>query len=237
MSRQKYMPMKTKLRQLFIKMRKAGTSPLQAQPGSNPLSTSPAFTLRSSKNLLLNHFIDCYVENKLELLIISGQPNEQELKAHFYDLLTEYHDLIGSIQNKTILSYRKRLVKIREKIKQVIFCTHIYLVKRDPALKAILSKYNFRFESHLSDANVLKLLDSHVRNWNVDLEIVIKEIEQYNEKNKSDTKASRKTFLENIVAMKKEGFDIQLNSTMLDEYAVAVNAFNQLIEAKRKAAA
>lgn len=229
--------MKTKLKQLFTSCRKAGTLPQHQQQSSSVLPTSLPFTLRKISELSVNDWIRCDIENDLSVLIISGNPTAEELQLHYNDIAIEYHDLIGSSATRNMLMMRKKMIRLQYKIKQAIYCTNAYLYKRDKRLKEILSSLNFRFESSKSDQHILKLLEAHVKNWTVDLQKMQADIDTYVQKNKSADKVTRRTYLENIVALKKEGFDININATMLDEYAVAFNAFNQIMEAKQSKAA
>lgn len=230
------MQMKTKLKQLFTSMGRFGNL-LQLRRHLNKTSpTLPAFTLRKLSEISVDGFIRCYCENDLTAMILTGEPSEQDLLLHLTDLVIDYHDLIGSPQSRNMLFMRKRITRLRTKIKMAIYCTGVYLDKRDPQLKEILSGFNFRFEGRKSDDQIIKLLDAHVKNWKIDLSNLEKDVETYIKANRSTEQTTRRTFIENIVDMKKEGYDINIKSTMADEYAVTVCSYNQLMESREKVA-
>lgn len=231
------MQMKRILKRSFIPTGKTGTTQQQQLQENNPSLTSQPFTLRNISNLLLNDFIRCYTEEDLSPLIISGKPTKVQLQKQFTDIAMDYHDLIGSAETRTMLMMRKKYIRQEAKIQQVVFFTHAWLLRPNKELKEKIKKLGFHFDSNKSAKLILDSLDHHLKAWKIDLEVIQKDIQNYLKKKQVTEKVTRKTFLENIVAMKKEGFDVDLMKTMTDEYAVAVNAYNQLIETRQQQAA
>lgn len=231
------MPIKTMFQRLFTSPVKAGNSQLSPLHDSKVLSTSQgSISLKEIHELVLFDFIKAYVDGDLSVLVHKGsvRPPDGKLKDHFQNILIEYHDLIGSTETKTLVQLRKKIIQFRSKIAQVISIGYSWNENRKPALLDILHAHGFFPAEEASKEDVYNQLFAHVKDWEVDLSVAEKDLDLYISKKKANDKATKKTFLDNVVVLKKNGFQIDIHKTMLDEYAVAIHHYNQMIEQNRK---
>jgi hypothetical protein len=218
---------------LFTSMVRSGNSPQSRVPVSETLPTSPPSTLRHIHEIDVNAWVKCYCENDLRPLIIDGKPTPEQLQERFQEILIEYHDRIGSHESRSMVSMRKKIVRTRAKLIIVPMLIQNYLLTGKKELKDLAAKYSFRFESTMHPELIIKHLQAHIKNWEVELDMYQKDLDNYIAARHSDDKVTRETFIKNIVHMRKEGFDVSMK-TMLDEYAVSIQLFNQYIESKTK---
>lgn len=227
------MQKKTKQTPSFISMEASGSSQQSSLQENVASLTSLLFTLHSIETIDVNNWVKCYCDNDLRPLIISGTPTPHDLQQCFQEILIDYHDKIGSVESLTMVSMRKKITRTRGKLIIVPLLLHNYILTRKKELKDMMGKYFFRFDSTWSDERLHTHLQAHIKNWDVELQMFEKDLDRYIESKKTTDKVTRETFLKNIVQMRKEGFDVTM-TTMLDEYAITVQLFNQFIANKEK---
>ena len=234
---QRSMPIKTMFQRLFTSPAKAGNSQQNPMHVSKASSISQdSISLKEIHEISVFEFIKAYVDGDLSVLLHRGSyvPPDWKLKDHFNNVMIEYHDLIGSPETKTLVQLRKKIIQLRSKIAQVISVGYSWNENRKHTLLEILHSHGFFPSEDASKQDVYNQLVAHVKDWEVDLDVAENDMELYINKKKSNDKATKKTFLDNVVVLKKNGFQIDMHKTMLDEYAVAIHHYNQMIEQTRK---
>ena len=233
MKRHNNMRRKTTSTPSFTSMDSSGSLPQNKVPVSETLPTLQPCTLRTIEDIDVNAWVKCYCDNDLRPLIIDGTPTPEMLQERFQEILIEYHDRIGSIESLSMVSMRKKITRTRSKLIIVPLLLHNYMLSRKKEFKDLMGKYSFRFDATWSDERLQTHLEAHIKNWSIELNMFEKDLNDYLQAKKTTDKVTRETFLRNIVQMRKEGFDVSMK-TMLDEYAVSVQLFNQFITNKEK---
>lgn len=73
----------------------------------------------TAQHLPLNKFIDCIVDNNLQSLTISGFPKEEQLRAAWSNIMSEYSDLIGSQEYRLYIEMLKEVSILKISIDQI----------------------------------------------------------------------------------------------------------------------
>ncbi len=194
------------------------------------------YSLHSLKTLPLKTFIDCYVGDNLEGLVISDNCTKEVLQLHFNDLLMEYYDLVGSKESQVYLSLQKSIIKLIHKVNLLIPVVDIYLKYRSDELKNLISKLGFYFQKEYSNELILKQFEGFIISQKVEIEKKQKELNALVKVSIDEQKASRETFITNIVYMAKENFNVNIETDTVEVYAIKLKLFNNYVEQKIEAA-
>lgn len=104
----------------------------------------------SINEIPFNKFEDCYVDNKLTSLIISGNASEEQLKQCWDNIHEEYVYAIGDNENKLYLRLYKELCELATRIHLIRRLVEILQDYRVKKFEDILNKElnsNFNFDS------------------------------------------------------------------------------------------
>ena len=229
------MLMKKKLIQWFILMVSAFRFAKKKKQQDSAISLP--YLLHSIESLPLKSFIACYTGQGLQSLIISGHPTEEQLQEQFRNITLEYHDLIASEQSKAYVALQKQVIRIAGRIMLLNAVFPVYLNNRNEELKKIMSKNGFHFQKEQSEKLLNKLFVAYMKSLYAELSNKEKDVDKLIKEGSSTEQATRETFINNIIAMGKEGYVIDLEKVMTDVYALTLKAYNELMGAKIKAAA
>lgn len=87
---------------------------------TSPKEPQPLSTYHSSIDTLpLCRFIDCIVDNNLAALVITGEPNYNELRRAWSNILGEYSDAVGNAEYRVYVSVFKEVTELELKLSAI----------------------------------------------------------------------------------------------------------------------
>jgi hypothetical protein len=82
-------------------------------------TTPSAKWYRHITELPLNRFIDCLVDDNIYALVITGNPDQVELKAAWLDIQSEYADAIGNSEYRLFVNLMKEVIVLGTTLDQI----------------------------------------------------------------------------------------------------------------------
>lgn len=134
----------------------------QPQQPLQPESPSATF-YRSISNLPLYKYRDCVVNDNLAALIITGFPQQSDLRSAWLDIRQEYADIIGDNEQKNYLNALKEVNLLNCTLEQIKICIE-WLGKclaflPNPAVQEYVNKFGSDLNSFLDAAFIFDYND------------------------------------------------------------------------------
>jgi len=132
----------------YIKKDLNGTTAPQSKPEPTVLGTPNLY--RKINKIPFDKFEDCYVDNDLSSLIISGTPTQQELQECWDVMHEDYIYAIGDSEQKLYLRLYKEVSELTTRIhliRRIIEVLYNYRVKKMEDILNKELKSSFKFDS------------------------------------------------------------------------------------------
>ena len=192
----------------------------------------PAVLIESAYNCQLSTYIDMIVDDKLDGIIISGNPLREQLEEAKMKIISEFHEISGGGETKvyvdTASSYYAKLSVIAG------FDIAIRLMQAGMYAKAIefLNKYGVKCSAPTTDEELkllINMIDLKLKNRLAKLQEASSKFKALSSKKKCD-KPTRAYFNRLLVMLSTcEVVKIQLNPKKMTvaEFAEYLNVFNE----------
>lgn len=72
--------------------------------------------LHTIKTLMLEDFIEAICNDKLNVLIIAGEPSQEQLQAAFAEIKTDYTSIIGTIEENSLFDLSREIGMLQSEI-------------------------------------------------------------------------------------------------------------------------
>lgn len=198
----------------------------------------------SISELTIKKFEQCLFKSAYKVLIIDGEPSEEELKAAWLSLYTEYIDLSG-IAVTAELEIMKTIFYLDCRIKKINLLLHIQYESMDKIGMPCIGGFDkMRFYGHKLywDKNhpdhygfkcQLQSIESKEKKYKDDYNEKMKELWEFKKKQKDGEiplLQKRKEFIRTINVLGKYGYPIDRDKTTVEEFALMVHDYNEAME-------
>ena len=197
-----------------------------------PVQSLPCLLLTIDK-LTLAKFIHCSTTNDLTQLIDTGTATDAELEIHFNDIKIAFADLKESKNTLHFSNIQKQIVKLTYKIQFVATMLSVYFISKSDVLKKLISKQGFYFDATHTEELITKKFEGYCTNISIDIANKNKELQNLLGED-NGAKPTRESFINDIIQLTKEGYKIDIDTTMTDVYALSIKSYTQFLEAKQK---
>jgi hypothetical protein len=189
---------------------------------------------KSCAEISVAKFRKAHCHNDLKILIISGEPTEGQLLDAWNEIVFELSGLIRTEDSARIYEMQLEMTQLQYHIVYVEKAVMVLRVRHSDSIVEELHSLGYpgiydpgQPEERTRQLNrLLSLCKTKV----YDLEVLQDEYDRL-EKTNEGKKQSDEDFIKNIVMLKKWGYKIDMEETMMDEYAQAMNLYMQ--ETKR----
>lgn len=139
--------------------------------GQSKTGTSSYKLYRNIADLPLVRFIDAYVDNNLSVLVIEGNPPEQEINEAWFDIRVQYADAIGDTNFRNYATVKGQVANLEitnEKARILItelsmhYCTQLH----DRLNKLFNYKFNLPGDNYEGE---LKRAEKRAGGWRLEL--------------------------------------------------------------------
>lgn len=223
--------MNNKKQWLFAKKQKRVNS-LSVRPktqsGRNTSSSTLYLTCAKTP---LEVFIDCLVDGYYEGLIISGNPNEEELKEAWNNIYLEYCSLMQENQHNEVFELIKEINSLNAKITLVDTCVRHLAYNFDQQIVDILNELRLRCNLLETDQGekLLKKLDgviSRAKKWLVEIQVAEAKLQTLQEKDKENN--PREYFYDMLMVISKQnGYHAKSSDITVYEFCRHIKKLNE----------
>ena len=189
--------------------------------------------IRSCHKLLMSQFIDCLVDKNLDVL---GHGTEEELKAAWADIYSEFTSLRKSEQSSEMFELMKEVLTLDNKLKIINKCLEVLWVcyNRDIANELQMLGYQVKLdwsdkESYYSG---LRSITSKAKTLSAQLKRKEQELQAITEKNKGEGYSRTHFDSINVNLSKFMEFNIREEEITVSKWCMMVNKYEGWLEVK-----
>lgn len=186
---------------------------------------------------MLSAFIDAYLNANYRAIVKSGNPDEEQLAAAWSDILLDYYDLVLTEKSKIYLGLNKQMLGYAARIEQLPVLVQGWLISRSDDLKRKIASLGFHFQKIHTDEQILNQLFAHIKYLTLEMDNRKKDMENLMKTDSDGGTVTRQTFIDNLIVLNKEfGIGVNDRAVTLEVYALCLHQFNEIIQAKMRAA-
>lgn len=204
--------------------------------------------INNAKDCSVRKYIQSVFEERLEVLIIEGEPTKGQLLNALENIQTEYIDLSNqNNSNESILVKTINALKLRISIIKFYIQIHrdCILFVGEPYHPAIndLKKFGHKLFWDKENPNIISFLEqlnkieSKEKRTDSELSLKLKEYTVLKSKEKKENvsvRDARISFLKAMNNLGKFGYSIDKDKTTVEEFALMVREYADTIEAEKK---
>jgi hypothetical protein len=202
--------------------------------------------IESISELTLKQFEQCLFKDNYSVLIIEGEASENELKSAWISLYTEYIDLSG-LAATTELDLMRTIFYLDSRVRMIALLLHIQRESLDkigvPCIGAFdkMRVYGHSLVWDKANPNLewfnkqLLAIENNEKKYQIQCDGKIKELLELKKKQSKGQVTvlqKRKEFIRTINALTKHGYKIDRDKTSVEEFALMLCDYNDIIEAE-----
>lgn len=178
---------------------------------------------------MMDIFIDCYCNAKLERLVISGKPLKGQVGKAWDDIFTDYCDLIGDKKN---LECAKELSYLECKLRTISYCLYLLKITYSQKCVDIIHDYHYPQKFNYEDQVQYHKDIAAVQMAMGSVKIAIRAAAQeYKDQQTTGKKLSEDDFGELLTVLgKNNNTRYPAQNTTVAEFAYAYKSFKKEIE-------
>lgn len=194
----------------------------------------------SCADLPLNKFIDCIVDGNLQALTITGFPTPEQLQEAWQNIISEYSDIVGTLEYKLYVSLYKEIAISKIILDQVTVALNILKLTYDEffaneANRILRSNCKFNWKDPASyHAEVDKCFNrSKALKIRLDLKLLQFEAIEKKNKGKDGAQMTRQYFTSVLITLSDYAkYRIEDNIKM-SEYCERIKRFSEYCESQK----
>jgi hypothetical protein len=185
------------------------------------------------QNLMMDVFIDCYCNAKLERLVISGNPRKEIIEAAWEEIFTDYCDLIGDKKN---LEAAKELSWLECKLRTISYCLYLLKITHSVRCVEIIQEFGYRQKFNYEDQVQYHKDIAAVKLAMGSVKIAIRSAAQeYKDQQTTGKKLTEPDFYELLSVLgKNNNHSMHAKDTTVYEFGCAYKLFKNEIESQKK---
>lgn len=200
-----------------------------------PQKSYPSNIYQHANELPLIKFIDCLVNKNFKCLVKTGTATQKEILSAWDNIYSEYCDLSGSPQYKSLMLLNREIGFLRSKILTIKLCLGVLILRPSQSaitqLRAYGYAYPFNYEDKVSYFKDLSTVGNKSKSHELALELKIKDLEKMNMKSEPVTE---QTFTGILVTLSNHYHrNISAREITVSEFATIRKAYDDEIEALR----
>lgn len=135
---------------LYIKLRQQASilSKLEQKKATHEL---PSNIFCRCSEIFLSQFIECLINNNLQVLIKEDTANQSDLAKAWELIYNEYAQLNESIVYRTVLSYEKEISRLTERYSQITTACLVLSVKHSKYFIQLLKDFGYNYTFNYAD--------------------------------------------------------------------------------------
>lgn len=192
----------------------------------------PVILKNECSQIVVDDFIKAYCRNDLSVLVISGQPSQEQMMDAWNELYFEYASIIRTDESNHIFNLHRKITSMRIQCSYVDLATNLLklqFLENCIDEDVVLQLQNFGYEIEITDdkekwERQLNRIVSLCKTIKWDLADLEDEMKRLNNAN-SGKKQSETDFIQNVVMLQKWGYPVKRKETYMDEYAQAMNIY------------
>lgn len=193
-----------------------------------PQANQTGILHRSCKALPLFNFIECYCNNDLTYLIISGEPTEAELQDAWNEILLEYLGLVKNEKSSYLFDLGKRITLLQYHIQHINDAVEILHYKYDSDIAGDLRGMGYKLSAEYNTEEYTKQLDMIVSKCKTRVFELGELQDEYKrlDDTVTGTKQTEEDFNLTIASLSKhQGYHINKKETTLLEFCSIFNLY------------
>jgi hypothetical protein len=181
------------------------------------------------EELRLDQFIDCICDQKLQVLILSGEPSAADLLECWSNLYAQYLDILDDSETLYIIQLQKEVgllqhkILLAEAIIKVLRFMHVEQLVQD--LKELGFPIVNLKQGHSGYEHALKRIEGRLAPLRLKLQGKEEELTEYY-RDKQEGAISRQFFIRQLSRLSKyQGYPIRPRDTMVPEYVAILKDY------------
>lgn len=193
---------------------------------------------KSIHDLPLSKFIDCIVDNNLSALIISGFPEEEELRSAWENIIGQYTDTIGGMEYKMYTELFKEISVLKITLNQIDIAVGILQVTYDEFFakevnKLLRTDCKFNWKDQQSYQAECKKCLNRAKAIKIKLDLKNLQFDAIQKKQKPGAKIDRQYFLSILITL-SDFAKYRLDETIkMGEYCERIKRFNEYCDMQK----
>ena len=196
---------------------------------------------KSLHDLPLNKFIDCLVDGNLQALTITGFPTQEELESAWQKIISEYTDLLGSLEHRLYVQLYKDIAITKITLDQLTIAINILQITYDEFFaeevnKILRTQCKFNWADQTSYQAECKKCLNRSKSLRIKLDLKLLQFEAIasKNKNKEGEKPTRQYFTSVLITLSDHAkYRIEENIKM-SEYCERIKRFSEYCEQQKR---
>lgn len=204
------------------------------------LALSPCSLYRFCSELPLDRFISCLVDKDLSSLIISGKPQEAELKQTWINIQEEYGELVKSDNIEFTNQLHSEVIVLQNRLFRISLCVEAlqYVYSKDLIDELKEQHMPFDYNPDLPDKYYedLRMTVERTRGLNLKLKLKQDELQEWYSRQETGHKETTREDFDNILATLTEanGFMVDESKITVKQYVRMYNRYQQKLIAQQR---